>query len=124
VSWPSLDEAKAGKPIPLFKLHRAGIADAEQKRDFIHVDDAIAVVVRWLMATADRIGYLQCRNRMRARLPVEYVERPESIRHAYQYFTQAETSNLRAGFSAPFMTLEQGVESSLCHYLNRGDRFR
>ncbi|MFZ0775317.1 MAG: ADP-glyceromanno-heptose 6-epimerase, partial [Xanthobacteraceae bacterium] len=41
------DEAKAGKPIRLFKSHRPGVADGEQKRDFIYVDDAIAVV-RWL----------------------------------------------------------------------------
>ena len=34
------DDAKAGKPIRLFKSHRAGIADGEQKRDFIYVDDA------------------------------------------------------------------------------------
>ena len=44
------DEAKAGKPIRLFKSHRAGIADGEQKRDFIYVDDAVAVV-RWLLDT-------------------------------------------------------------------------
>ena len=44
------DEAKAGKPIQLFKSHRAGIVDGEQKRDFIYVEDAIAVV-RWLVET-------------------------------------------------------------------------
>ena len=44
------DEAKAGKPIRLFKSHRDGIADGEQKRDFIYVDDAVAVV-RWLIET-------------------------------------------------------------------------
>ena len=44
------DDAKAGKPIRLFKSHRAGIADGEQRRDFIYVDDAVAVV-RWLIDT-------------------------------------------------------------------------
>src|SRR5208282_6063879 len=44
------DEAKAGTPIRLFKSHRAGIADGDQKRDFIYVDDAVAVV-RWLLET-------------------------------------------------------------------------
>ena len=34
----------------LFKSHRDGIADGEQKRDFIYVDDAVAVV-RWLLDT-------------------------------------------------------------------------
>src|SRR6266699_5986778 len=42
------DEAKAGAPVRLFKSHRDGIADGEQKRDFIYVDDAVAVV-RWLL---------------------------------------------------------------------------
>ncbi len=44
------DEAKAGQTVHLFKSHRPGIADGDQKRDFIYVDDAIAVV-RWLMET-------------------------------------------------------------------------
>ena len=49
------DDAKSGKPIRLFKSHRAGIADGEQKRDFIYVDDAIAVV-RWLVETHGQRG--------------------------------------------------------------------
>src|SRR5213082_3850659 len=44
------DDAKAGKPIRLFKSHRDRIADGEQKRDFIYVDDAVAVV-RWMLET-------------------------------------------------------------------------
>ena len=44
------DDAKAGKPVRLFKSHRDGIGDGEQKRDFIYVDDAVAVV-RWLLDT-------------------------------------------------------------------------
>ena len=42
------DGAKAGDPVRLFKSHRDGIADGEQRRDFIYVDDAVAVL-RWLM---------------------------------------------------------------------------
>src|SRR5262245_38821156 len=44
------DDARSGKPVRLFKSHRDGIADGEQKRDFIYVDDAVAVV-RWLIET-------------------------------------------------------------------------
>ncbi len=44
------DDAKAGKTVTLFKSHRDGIGDGEQKRDFIYVDDAVAVV-RWLLDT-------------------------------------------------------------------------
>src|ERR1700758_4334035 len=42
------DAAKLGEPVRLFKSHRPDVADGEQKRDFIYVDDAVAVV-RWLL---------------------------------------------------------------------------
>src|SRR6202165_262430 len=44
------DDAKAGRPVALFRSHRAGIADGEQRRDFIWVEDAVGVV-RWLIDT-------------------------------------------------------------------------
>ena len=40
--------AKAGEPVRLFKSHREGIADGDQRRDFIYVDDAVAVM-RWFL---------------------------------------------------------------------------
>src|SRR5205807_5033582 len=42
------DEARSGQPVRLFKSHRLGIGDGEQKRDFIYVDDAVAVT-RWFL---------------------------------------------------------------------------
>jgi len=49
------DEAKGGKPVRLFKSHRPGIEDGDQRRDFIFVDDAVAVV-NWLLATPSISG--------------------------------------------------------------------
>ena len=49
------DEAKSGKPVRLFKSHREGIADGDQRRDFIYVDDTVAVM-RWLLATPSVSG--------------------------------------------------------------------
>jgi ADP-L-glycero-D-manno-heptose 6-epimerase len=40
------DGAKRGEPVRLLKSYRADVVDGEQKRDFIYVDDAVAVV-RW-----------------------------------------------------------------------------
>ena len=133
------DEAKAGTPIRLFKSHRAGIADGEQKRDFIYVDDAVAVV-RWLLATPAvsgifNVGTGQARSfrdlvtAMFAALgrepKIEYIDTPASIRDAYQYFTQAETINLRrAGFTADFTSVEEGVKRYVSGYLDRADRHR
>ncbi len=56
------EDAKAGKPVRLFKSHRDGIADGEQRRDFIYVDDAVAVML-WLARTSARQRHLQCRHR-------------------------------------------------------------
>ena len=133
------DEAKAGKPIRLFKSHRVGIADGEQKRDFIYVDDAVAVV-RWLIETPAVSGIFNVgtgkarsfRDLMTAmfaalgREPmIEYIDMPASLRDTYQYFTQAETGNLRhAGFNADFTTLEDGVKRYVSCYLDHADRYR
>jgi ADP-L-glycero-D-manno-heptose 6-epimerase len=133
------DEAKAGRSIRLFKSHRAGVGDGEQKRDFIHVDDAVAVV-RWLLETPAVSGIFNVgtgkarsfRDLMLALLAavgrepvIEYVDMPESIRDSYQYFTEAEMGNLRrAGFNADFATLEEGVKRYVNGYLDRADRYR
>jgi ADP-L-glycero-D-manno-heptose 6-epimerase len=133
------DEAKAGKPIRLFKSHRDGIADGEQKRDFISVDDAVAVV-RWLLDTPSVSGIFNVgtgaarsfRDLITAmfaalgRKPaIEYIDMPVSIRDNYQYFTQAETGNLRrAGYNADFIALEDAVLRYVTSYLDRADRYR
>jgi ADP-L-glycero-D-manno-heptose 6-epimerase len=133
------DDAKAGAPIRLFKSHRAGIGDGEQKRDFIYVDDAVAVV-RWLMESPGVSGIFNVgtgkarsfRDLMSAmfaalgRAPnIEYVDMPDAIRNSYQYFTQADMDNLRrAGFAADFLMLEEGVKRYVTGYLDRADRFR
>ena len=56
---------------------------------------------------------------------IEYVDMPASIRDSYQYFTQAETANLRrAGYNADFMPLEAAVKRYVDCYLDRADRYR
>jgi ADP-L-glycero-D-manno-heptose 6-epimerase len=133
------DDAKAGKTVRLFKSHRSGIADGEQKRDFIHVDDAVAVV-RWLLATPKVTGifnvgtgtarsFRDLIGAMFAALgrepAIEYIDMPAAIRDSYQYFTQAETGNLRrAGYNAAFTPLEDAVRHYVTTYLDRADRYR
>ena len=91
-------------PVRLFKSHRPGIGDGDQRRDFIYVDDAVAVV-RWLLETPSvsgifNVGTGKARSfrdlisalfRALGREPnIEYVDMPDNIRGQYQYFTQAE----------------------------------
>ncbi len=44
------EDIKAGRPVQLFKSHREGIADGDQRRDFIYVEDVVRVII-WLLAT-------------------------------------------------------------------------
>ena len=132
-------DVKAGKPIPLFKSYRQGIDDGEQKRDFIHVDDVVAVI-RWLLDTPSVTGiynvgtgkarsFKDLVNAMYAAIGrpprIEYIEMPEAIRGTYQYFTQAEVANLqRAGYNAGFAPLEESVRRYVTQYLAGEDRYR
>jgi ADP-L-glycero-D-manno-heptose 6-epimerase len=133
------DEAKSGKPVKLFKSHRAGIEDGDQRRDFIYVDDAVAVV-RWILDSPSvsgifNVGTGQARSfrdlvlamfRTLGRAPnIEYVDMPPAIRDRYQYFTQCEVENLRrAGYNAGFTPLEDAVAGYVTQFLDRVDRYR
>lgn len=133
------DSAKAGEPVRLFKSHRAGIADGDQRRDFIYVDDAVAVV-RWLLQTPQVSGLFNVgtgkarsfRDMMLAMFKamgiapkIEYIEMPAHIRDKYQYFTQAEAENLRrAGYNAGFTSLEDAIGRYVTGYLGQHDRYR
>ena len=78
------DEAKAGKPVRLFKSHRDGIEDGDQRRDFIYVDDAIAVL-RWLLDAHRGQRHFQCRHRQGGKLPRHDRRHVQGARPAGQY---------------------------------------
>jgi ADP-L-glycero-D-manno-heptose 6-epimerase len=133
------DTAKAGQPVRLFKSHREGIADGDQRRDFIYVDDAISVL-RWFLEASGISGIFNVgtgkaesfRDMIAAmfkslHLPVtiEYIDMPETIRQQYQYFTEARVERLRgAGYNGGFTPLEAAVEQYVTGYLDRHDRYR
>jgi ADP-L-glycero-D-manno-heptose 6-epimerase len=133
------DDAKRGQPVKLFKSYRDGIADGEQKRDFIYVDDAVAVV-RWLVETPSVSGifnvgtgraksFRELAAAMFAALGqapnIEYIDMPLELRERYQYFTEGEVENLRrAGYNAGFTSIEDAVARYVGKFLNRADRYR
>ena len=133
------DDAKAGRPVALFKSQRAGIADGEQRRDFIHVDDAVGVV-RWLLDTPKVCGlfnvgtgkaesFRELVTAMFAALgrapDIRYIDMPDAIRDKYQYFTQSSVENLRrAGYNAGFTPLAEAVKRYVVSYLDTPDRYR
>ena len=128
----------AGEPIRLFKSHRPGIADGDQKRDFVYVKDCVAAVL-WLWRHARESGVYNIgsgtarsfRELMEATgtaagrpAQIDYVDTPPEIRSNYQYLTEAKLSRLRAaGYNAPFTTLEEAVGDFVTNYLARPDPY-
>ncbi|MBV9259919.1 MAG: ADP-glyceromanno-heptose 6-epimerase [Pseudolabrys sp.] len=132
------DGAKTGSPVRLFKSHRDGIEDGDQRRDFIYVDDAVAVL-RWLLDSTRvngifNVGTGKARSfrdmitamfkAMGRPANIDYVDMPENIRGQYQYFTQANVGSLRrAGYNSDFTPLEDSVALYVTNYLDRPDRY-
>src|SRR5690348_7536966 len=102
--------AASGDEVGLFKSYRAGIADGEQKRDFVFVDDCVDVIL-WLLdhpainglfnvGTGQARSFVDLIRALFAALErparIGYRDMPEAIRNQYQYFTQARMDRLRA----------------------------
>lgn len=100
-----------------------GCAAGEHRRDFIHVDDVVNVVL-WMLDNPHVSGVFNCGtgnarsfNEVAAVLlethgkgELEYITFPEKLKGCYQSFTQADLSALRkAGYQADFKSIEQGV---------------
>lgn len=133
------DDIKAGRTIELFRSHRDGIADGDQRRDFIYVEDVVRVMM-WLLASPQVSGLFNVgtgtarsfKDMMLATYTalgttpnIEYVDMPEQIRGSYQYFTESDGDRLRgAGYNGGFTSLEDAVGHYVKGYLDQPDRFR
>jgi ADP-L-glycero-D-manno-heptose 6-epimerase len=133
------DDIKSGRVVQLFKSHRDGISDGDQRRDFIYVDDVVRVVM-WLLATPSvgglfNVGTGKARSFKDLMLSayaalgtganIQYIDMPEQIRGSYQYFTESEVDRLHgAGYDGGFAPLEDAVGLYVKGYLDRADRYR
>ena len=133
------NEVAAGGPACLFRSRTPGVADGAQARDFIHVDDTVAVML-WLLDNPSaqglfNVGTGQARSYLDlahavcdaagAERRVAFVDMPDRLAPQYQNFTEARIERLRAaGYTAPFMGLEEGVGRYVRDYLARANAYR
>lgn len=112
-----------------------GYGDGEQRRDFIHVDDAVRVNL-WC-ATQPRSNGIFNVGTGRARSfnalakamishfgkgEIEYIPFPDHLRGRYQSFTEADVSTLRqAGYDRDFISLEDGVAAYMSWLAGRSE---
>lgn len=111
-----------------------GYADGEQRRDFVHVDDAVDVNL-WLLEHREVSGIFNCgtgraqtfnevvaavintlqgssasAQELAAKRLIRYIPFPPDLVGKYQSYTQADLTRLRAaGYDGEFMSVQQGV---------------
>lgn len=133
--FPSAD---ANAPAQLFHSYRPGIADGEQKRDFIWIGDCIDVML-WLLDHPNVNGlfnvgtgiartFLDLTNAVYDSLGkkphIRFIDMPNEIREKYQYLTLAKVDRLReAGYSKEFTSLEDGIKQYVTQYLATPDPY-
>jgi ADP-L-glycero-D-manno-heptose 6-epimerase len=133
VAFHAFNQFRAEGKVKLF-VGSGGYRDGEQRRDFIHVDDVVAVNL-WLLERRAVSGIFNCGtgkaqtfNRVAAAVIntvkgtnrtvpdlaaeglIEYIPFPPQLVGKYQSFTEADMTRLReAGYPGEFMTVDQGV---------------
>ncbi len=123
--------------ITLFRSHRPDYRDGEQDRDFVFVADAVAVSL-FFYEHPEVSGLFNCGSgRARTWLDlaralfaalgrepkIEFIDMPLHLRDKYQYHTCAEVGKLhRAGYTTPFVPVEEGVRRYVQDYLARQEQ--
>jgi ADP-L-glycero-D-manno-heptose 6-epimerase len=120
----------------------AGYGNGEQRRDFVHVDDVVAVNL-WMLEHPGVSGIFNCGtgraqtfndvaaaviNTVRGRRAgaqelaeeklIQYVPFPPQLLGKYQSYTEADLSRLRAaGLEGDFLSVEEGVAAYVRHLM-------
>jgi ADP-L-glycero-D-manno-heptose 6-epimerase len=122
VAWHARNQLRDAGSIALFE-GSDGFGAGEQRRDFIHVDDVVAVNL-WLWEHPEQRGIFnvgtgraQTFNELAQAVitqvghgEIRYIPFPDPLKGRYQSFTEADISALRtAGYDRPFLDVATGV---------------
>jgi len=132
VAFPAFNHFACQGRCKLF-VGSAGYGNGEQRRDFVHVEDVVAVNL-WLLRSGTS-GIFNCGTgraqtfndvaaavintvrgtrasaaELAAQGLIEYIPFPAALEGKYQSYTQADLAQLRAaGYDGRFMSVEEGV---------------
>jgi ADP-L-glycero-D-manno-heptose 6-epimerase len=135
VAFHGFNQLKETGKVKLF-AGSDGYGNGEQRRDFVYVDDVVAVNL-WLLEHRDVSGVFNCGtgrsqtfnqlaaatinavqgtdfalHDLVAKGLIEYIPFPEALKGKYQSFTEADLAQLRAaGYDGSFRNVEHGVRA-------------
>lgn len=131
VAFHMRQQLKRSEAVRLFE-GGDGYGPGGQERDFVYVDDVVAVNL-WLLDHPEVSGIYNCgTGRAQSfndvanavidyykRGQIDYIPFPAHLKGRYQSYTQADMTALKqAGYNAPFLSVEQGVQRYM-HWLDR-----
>lgn len=138
VIFHAFNQIQEKNKVRLFRSHRPDFKDGEQLRDFIYVNDVVAVCYWFMEKNMEpgkapesglyNLGTGKARSfndqvsaiftALGKKVNIEYFDTPVDIRDKYQYFTEADMSKLRkVGYKEEFWSLEKGVEDYVKNFL-------
>jgi len=127
VAWHLHNQLLAGNETVRLFSGTEGYTDGEQRRDFVFIDDVVAVKL-WFLKNPSLSGIFnvgtgrsQTFNEVaqsvvdwHKRGEIEYIPFPEHLKGSYQSFTEADLTLLRqVGYKGQFHTVQQGVKEYL-----------
>lgn len=126
VAFKLHNQVLAGEKLKLFGAYD-GYEAGMQTRDFVYIEDVVKVNL-WFMQHPEKSGVFNLGPAkaepfkhiaeavidFHGKGEIEYIPFPEHLKGAYQSFTQADNSALRAaGYESEFHTVAQGVKKYL-----------
>jgi ADP-L-glycero-D-manno-heptose 6-epimerase len=128
VAYHQFNQFKADGVVKLFGAYDS-YAAGEQKRDFVYIDDVVAINF-WFLDRADKSGIFNLgtgraqpfndvacsvvKGLRGNEAQIQYIDFPEALKGKYQSFTQADLSALRAaGCDHVFGDVQTGVSKYL-----------
>lgn len=124
-------QIKTTNKVKLFKSYLPEYKDGEQKRDFLYIKDAVAMIAHFLdnnLGGIYNVGSSRAETwnslvnavfKALGKTPdIEYIEMPEELKDKYQYYTKADINKIRTtGHSVPIASLEHAVHDYVTNYL-------
>lgn len=124
------------KQVKLFKSHRTDFENGKQLRDFVYVKDCVRAMLEMVESSGEsgiyNLGTGQSNSfndlvdytfkAMKETTKIVYIDMPESIRHQYQYFTEANMEKFQKLLpNFKFSTLEESVTDYVQNHLMKDD---
>ena len=118
--------------VKLFKSHKDGYKDGEQKRDFVYVKDAVDMTLYFYknkeVNGLFNIGTGKSRTwvdlvtavfkAMDKPVNIKFIDMPEHLKNKYQYFTEASIDKIiKSGYTKEISSLEEGITDYVKNYL-------